>query len=282
MPDRRPHVPTWFVGECLGTFLLVFFGCGSVCASVLTGAQSGIFQVAVVWGLGIGTAICVTGSLSGAHLNPAVSLSMATARRLPWSNVPGYVLAQFIGAFAASATLHAVFSGAFIQFESEHHLLRGAPGSESSAMALTEFYPSPAWHALAGGAGVVSQSTACAVEALGTAVLALVILSATDRRNASRPGLLAPSVIGLTVTLLISLFGPLTMAGFNPARDLAPRLYCAFAGWGSWVFRANGYGWLVVYVLAPIAGGQAAALFFTKVLGPRYAADESSGTALRL
>ena len=71
-------LPAWFVGECFGTFLLVFFGCGSVATAVLTGAQVGIFQVAIVWGIGIATAIYLTGSLSGAHLNPAVTIGLAT------------------------------------------------------------------------------------------------------------------------------------------------------------------------------------------------------------
>src|SRR3954469_10356820 len=101
-------IPGWIVGEFVGTFLLVFFGCGSVAAAVLTGAQVGIFQVAIVWGLGIATAIYLTGSVSGAHLNPAVTIALATWSGLPWSRVPRYVLAQFAGAFAASAVLFAV------------------------------------------------------------------------------------------------------------------------------------------------------------------------------
>src|SRR3954463_10332161 len=96
-------LPAWFIGEFLGTFLLVFFGCGSVAAAVLLGAQVGIFQVAIVWGLGIATAIYVTGSLSGAHLNPAVTCALMTYRGFPAGRVPGYVLAQLAGAFVAAA-----------------------------------------------------------------------------------------------------------------------------------------------------------------------------------
>src|ERR1700685_307922 len=107
MPTGRKGVPAWAAGEFFGTFLLVFFGCGSVAAAVLTGAQVGIFQVAIVWGLGIATAIYLTGILSGAHLNPAVTLSMATANGFPWRRVPGYLLAQWAGAFVASAVLYA-------------------------------------------------------------------------------------------------------------------------------------------------------------------------------
>src|SRR3954454_24513025 len=98
-------LPPWLVGEFIGTFLLVFFGCGSVAAAVLLGAQVGVFQVAIVWGLGIALAIYLTGSLSGAHLNPAVTCAFVTCGNFPMRRVPGYVVAQFGGAFAASAVL---------------------------------------------------------------------------------------------------------------------------------------------------------------------------------
>ncbi len=77
-------IPRWFTGEFVGAFLVVFFGCGSVCTAVLAGAQVGGFQVAIVWGLGIATAIYLTGSLSGAHLNPAVTVSRQCARIFPF------------------------------------------------------------------------------------------------------------------------------------------------------------------------------------------------------
>src|SRR5882672_4611244 len=103
MNATKTRLPAWAVGEFFGTFLLVFFGCGSVAAAVLTGAQVGIFQIAIVWGLGIATAIYLTGSMSGAHLNPAVTLTLAAFEDFPWRRVPGYWTAQWLGAFAASA-----------------------------------------------------------------------------------------------------------------------------------------------------------------------------------
>src|ERR1700744_5711179 len=129
-PAPPPHVsaeievPTtpiqkWVVGEFFGTFLLVFFGCGSVCAAVTTGAQVGVFQVAIVWGLGIATAIHLTGALSGAHLNPAVTLSVAVWNGFPWRRVPGYWLSQMAGAVAASAVLYLVFGGALAAYEAK-------------------------------------------------------------------------------------------------------------------------------------------------------------------
>ncbi len=273
MAPGKPLLPAWVVGEFAGTFLLVFFGCGSVAAAVLTGAQSGIFQVAIVWGLGIATAIYLTGSLSGAHLNPAVTLSFAAAGRFPWRRAPGYVLVQLLGAFAASAAIYCAFAGTLVSFEAAHHIIRGAPGSEASAMVFGEFFPNPSGRPIAyGNSTVVSPEAAFFIEGLGTAILALVILCVTDEGNGSRPGALTAATIGLTITILISVLGPLTMAGFNPARDFAPRLFSAMAGWGRLVFTVNGPGWLLVYIVAPLAGGQTGALAYRFLFRRHYAA----------
>lgn len=91
-------------------------------------------------------------------------------------------------------------------------------------------------------------------------------LGVTDPRNPARPRGFEPACIGLTVTLLISLIGPLTMACFNPARDLGPRLFSSLAGWGSVPFTANGTGWLTVYILAPLLGAQLGGAVYRLVL----------------
>jgi glycerol uptake facilitator protein len=85
-------------------------------------------------------------------------------------------------------------------------------------------------------------------------LLAVTVFGFTARTNSTGPGLLTPLIIGCTLTTLICVFAPLTMAGFNPARDLAPRIFSSLAGWGSLPFTVNGPGWLIVYVLAPVAG----------------------------
>ena len=248
--------PAWFVGEFFGTFLLVFFGCGSVCAAVTTGAQVGVFQVAIVWGLGIATAIYLTGALSGAHLNPAVTLSMAVWSDFPKARVLPYVGAQFCGAFVAATVLYFLFGGALQTYEQAHHIMRGQSGSEASAMVFGEFFPNPGGAPLTDAArGRMDHLAAFGAEVIGTAVLLLVIFCTTDERNKARPQALTALTIGLTVTLLISLLGPLTMACFNPARDLAPRIFSALAGWNATPFSTNGWGWLTVYIIAPLLGG---------------------------
>jgi glycerol uptake facilitator protein len=272
-------LPACFVGEFLGTFILVFFGCGSVAAAVLTGAQVGIFQVAIVWGIGIAVAIHLTGALSGAHLNPAVTIAMASGNGFPWRKVPCYIVAQFAGALLASAVLFALYRGQLVAYETAHQIVRGAPGSEATAMIFGEFFPNPGGKPFTDEIRLrVSHGTAFLAEFVGTAILMLVILGVTDPKNASRPRVLTAATIGLTVTILISLLGPLTMAALNPARDLAPRIFSAFAGWGTVVFTANGSGWLTVYVLAPVLGAVFGGAIYRSCLAPHYpehaAADE--------
>jgi glycerol uptake facilitator protein len=265
------RIPAWMIGEFIGTFILVFFGCGSVCAAVTTGAQVGVFQVAIIWGLGIATAIYLTASLSGAHLNPAVTICFAAWSDFPRNRVLGYIGTQMAGAFTAAALLHVIFGGAIGEFEAKNGIVRGQPGSEASAMVYGEFFPNPQGKPLKeGNPGRMSQGRAFIAETAGTALLLLIILGTTDGRNHHRPQVLTAVTIGLTVTMLISLLGPLTMACFNPARDLGPRLFSCLAGWGSIPFSANGTGWLTVYIIAPVLGGLLGGGIYRFVLQPNY------------
>lgn len=250
--------------EAVGTFILVFFGVGSVHAAVLTGAQQGIWQVAVVWGAAISLAIYATGAISGAHMNPAMTVSFAVFRGFPWRQVPLYVLSQLLGAFVAAAVLHALFSGILVQFESAHGIVRGAVGSELSAMVYCEYFPNPstAGH-LHWTPGTVGLMQAMLAEGVGTAFLAFFVFAVTDARNGSGPGTrLLPVFIGLTVSILISVIAPLTQAGFNPARDFGPRLFAYLAGWGAVAIPGPRGGFFAVYVLSPILGAVAGAAVY--------------------
>ena len=259
-----------FVGEFVGTFLLVFFGCGSVASAILTPAALGAFPVAMIWGLGIVVAIHLTASLSGAHLNPAVTIAFACWRGFSRALVPVYLAAQMLGAFAAAAALHGLFHQALLRYESLHHLVRGQTGSEATAMIFGEFFPNPGGIPLpvAETLPLVSSVQAFGAEVIGTAILLLVICGLSDRRRRSYSLTVVACGVGFTVTLLICLLGPLTMACFNPARDLAPRVYSALAGWGAVPFSTNGWGWLTVYVLAPVIGAWLGAGFYFRVLAP--------------
>lgn len=273
------------IAEWFGTLLLVLIGCGTVHAAVLLNAQSGVWQVAVVWGIAIMLAIYAVDSISGSHINPAITIAFAVWGRHPWRLVLPYIFAQTVGAFTGAAILFYLFSGFISAKESEKHVTRGEPGSIVTAMCYGEYFPNPG--GLASGDTPYdsvqhdnlrmsfSHQQAWLAEFLGTAILAIVVFSLTDTRNNARPqSNLAPVFIGLTVSALISVFAPLTQAGFNPARDFGPRLFAYMAGWGQVAIPGlSDLSWLTVYIIAPIVGGIAGGGFHQLVLRPQSIAS---------
>jgi glycerol uptake facilitator protein len=251
--------PFWpaLTGEFAGTFILVFFGVGAVNAAVATGAQVGLWQVAVVWAFGVSLGIYTAASLSGAHINPAITLVAAVYDRFPLTRVVPYWLAQTAGAACASLVLYAMFAEAILEFERLHGLLRGGPGSELSAMMFGEYFPNPAIYGTDEEAWrVVSLKGAFIAEVIGTAMLAFLVGAVTSRRNPARPPSAAAAVvIGVGVAAIISIVAPLTQAGINPARDFGPRLVAYFLGWGEIAIPGPRGGFFLVYILAPLVGG---------------------------
>ena len=267
-----------YAAEVVGTFLLVLFGTGAIASSVLTGAQTGIWQVAAVWGFGVTLAIYVSAGASGAHLNPAVSLSMAIFRRdeFPLRRLVPYWASQLAGGVIAGAVVLLVFGPFIERFEADRGIERGAPGSQASAMVFGEYFPNPDIFGTDGAAfDLVSPLAAAGVEALGTGILVFIIFALVDRRNARRPSSqITPFFIGFTVAVLISLFAPITQAGWNPARDFGPRIVAALAGWGEIAIPGprNGF-W--VYIVGPLVGGPIGAALYELLIRPR-AGDEAS------
>ncbi len=253
--------------EAGGTFLLVFFGLGVLHASIFGNAQTGLGTIAAVWGIGVSLAIYATAGVSGAHLNPAMTAAFALFGGFRRREVLPYWAAQTLGAFAAAATLHALFAPLVAAFEASRGFSRGDPASVLSAMAYGEYFPNPTSPASALGEGA-----ACAAEFVATAILAFVVFAVTERSNASGPGrALAPAAIGLAVAALISVVAPLTQACVNPARDFGPRVFAWLAGWGSVAIPGPRGGFLTVYVLAPILGAVVGAGLFHRLFRPHYA-----------
>lgn len=272
-----------FCGELIGTFILVLFGCGSVAVTVLFESHQGLFQVAMVWGIGVTLAIYATRHLSCAHLNPAVSIAMVFGKRMVAKRLPTYIAAQFIGAFLAALVLYGLFHGSIASYESLNGIVRGTPASVKTAMIFGEFYPNPGVAAIA----KVSYFNAFMVEAIGTFLLTAMIFALTEGCNVGRPDdRLAPLFIGLTVASVICLLAPLTQAGINPARDLSPRIFSWLAGWGNAAFPDEKGGFLVIYVIAPIVGAGIASFLFVKILEPIMQAkkpcDDCANDKMRL
>jgi len=225
--------------EFLGTFVLLAFGTGVVAQVVLTGREGGgIFSIHVAWGLAVMMGIYVSAGVSGAHLNPAVTLALAAFRGFPWGKLPAYVAAQVAGAFAGAALTLATYREAFAHFDGG---TRQVAGSLATA-GIFATYPQP-YLSLTGG---------FFDQVVGTALLMLGIFAVSDRRNA---GTVAggPALVAALVAVIGMSFGWNAGYAINPARDFGPRLFTALAGWGGEVWSAGG-GWWWVPVVAPCFG----------------------------
>jgi glycerol uptake facilitator protein len=257
---RRPCLMGEMLGEVVGSFLLVLFGTGSVAVAVLTGAHQGLWQVATVWGFAIGLTIYSVGAVSGAHLNPAVTLPMAIFRPalFSWRKVVPYISAQMVGGVLASLLLLGLYGATCAHFEATKGIVRGAPGSQLSAMWFGEYFPNPGVYGTDAAAfAQVPALTGFLGEMVGTALLVFFIMALTDKCNKLAPiaGNLHPFLIGFVVAVIISIEAPLTQAGLNPMRDFAPRLVSYFAGWGKIAIPGpRGCEWWL-YILAPLVGG---------------------------
>jgi glycerol uptake facilitator protein len=229
------------IAEFLGTFVLILLGNGVVAMVVLFPTRNpgetihgGFTNITLGWGLGVTMGIYIAGKVSGAHLNPAVTLALAIFRKFSWRKVLPYSIAQTAGAFAAAALVFWNYRPAFHQVD---------PQLERTAGIFTTF---PAFPGLP-QAGFLDQL-------IGTGLLVLLVFAIIDEFNAPPGANLAPAMIGLVVVAIGMSFGGMHGYAINPARDFGPRLFTAVAG-----FRNNGltdgsHVWWIP-VVAPLIGG---------------------------
>ena len=244
------------LAEFVGTFIVILIGDGAVAAAVLVNSLDG-WGVAVMWGLAVAFGIYVAGPVSGAHFNPAVTITMAVFRGFPRSRIIPYIVSQIAGAFTGAACVYALWSGYFPRAIEKMGIEIGAPGSQKLMMIFSCFYPNPGGiGADASAMATVGPGAAFFVEVVLTMFLLLMIFALTEPDNPGLPQAgLGPIFIGLTVTAIVGVGGPLTMDAVNPVRDFGPRLFAYVAGFGRIAFpgpRGNEW-WL--YILAPIIGG---------------------------
>ena len=257
---KRDTLLRELLAEFLGTFILICFGAGVVAQGLLSGNQNGSYlAINLCWGLGVTMGIYVAGGVTGAHLNPAVTLAQAVRRGFPWSKVLPYCLAQTAGAFTAAAAVFFVYRQAFNAFDGGTRAILGEKGSAG----IFSTYPQPF---LSTFGGLVDQI-------LGTAILLLVIMAIGDARN-STPGNVGPLAVGFLVMALGMAFGFNAGYAINPARDLGPRLFTAIAGWGSGVFTAGNY-WFWVPIVGPLVGGVLGAWIYDLFVGDRFTEEEA-------
>lgn len=239
--SSKPTLLAEVIAEFLGTFVLILFGTGVVAMVVLFPSgnpgeliHGGYTNITLGWGLAVTMGIYIAGKISGAHLNPAVTLSLAVFRGFSWRKVLPYCIAQTLGAFVAAALVFWNYLPAFHRVD---------PTLERTAGVFTTF---PAFPTLP-QAGFLDQL-------IGTGLLILLIFAITDEFNIPPGANLAPVLIGLVVVAIGMSFGGMHGYPINPARDFGPRLFTVFAG-----FRNNGLTdgtrvWWIP-VVAPLLGG---------------------------
>lgn len=245
------------VAEFLGTGLFVFFGTGCVAAMKLAGASLGQWEISIIWGLSVAMAIYLTAGVSGAHLNPAVTLALWLFACFERRKIVPYILAQFAGAFCAAALVYLLYYNLFDSFETLHHLHRGTADSLQLA-GIFSTYPDTR----------ISLVQAFAVEMVITAILMGLILALTDDGNGIPRGPLAPLLIGLLIAVIGGSMGPLTGFAMNPARDIGPKAFAWLAGWGDIAFTGGlAIPYCVVPFSAPVVGALLGAFIYRKGIG---------------
>jgi len=243
------------IGEIIGTFVLVFIGIGSVALAVLYDALN-LYQIAGIWSVAVILGIYSSKNLSNAHLNPAVSIGFVVSKELKISELFFYLIGQLTGAILAGFAIYFIFSSDISLYENSHQIIRGTEKSKESAMMFGEFYPNPGNKSLS----ELSTGIAMLLEGIGTFILMFVILNLVHSEKIN--GKLVPIIIGLTVGVLIIFIAPYTQAGFNPFRDLGPRIVTYIMGWKGAAFNLPQMGAISVYVLAPTIGAVLASVIF--------------------
>ncbi|KAL4227207.1 hypothetical protein ACF0H5_012653 [Mactra antiquata] len=249
------------LAEFLGTFILLTFGTASVAQKVLSDGDNGsALSIHWSWGIGVTLGIYVAGGVSGAHLNPAVTIALACLGKCPWKKTPVYMLAQYLGAFIASACVYLVYIDALKHHDNGVRVIDGVTGTAG----IWSTYPT----------SYVSTWNCFGDQIFSTAILLLCILAITDTNNMQpTKGVLAISV-GLLVVAIGMTFGHNCGYAINPARDLGPRLFTSVAGWGKAPFSYRDYNYFWVPVVGPHLGGILGALVYQLCVGMHWPEDE--------
>lgn len=269
---------TW--GECLseflGTFVLIAFGDGVVAMAVAGLPGSGRTSdpttffvgagdwllIAWGWALAVTFGVYVAGGVSGAHINPAVTLGFAIRRKFPWRKVGPYVLAQVIGAFVGAALVYLVYHDAIDALNEALGTTRSGPDGLASFSIFATF-PAPYFDGAFLGP-LIDQI-------VGTAFLLVFVLAVIDIRNSGVKANLGPFMIGLAVAAIGMSFGANAGYAINPARDFGPRLFTFFAGWGDMALPGTidgAFSWYFwVPIVGPLIGGAIGVLVYDWFIG---------------
>ena len=244
-----------FLAELFGTMVLIVFGCGVVESVVIFASTNpkipgevvfgGYTNITLGWGFAVLMGILVSAGVSGAHLNPAVTIALAATKRFPWGKVPHYLAGQFVGAFLGAAVVFLVYYAKWIQFDPA---LDHTAGVFSTFPAVPGFWP-----------GFIDQ-------VVGTAMLMALILAIGDQNNNAAGTTWSALAVAFAVMAIGMSLGTMHGYAINPARDLGPRLFSVLAG-----FKNNGLtdgsGIWMVPVIGPIVGALVGAFMYDGLIG---------------
>ncbi|RDB19769.1 hypothetical protein Hypma_013200 [Hypsizygus marmoreus] len=245
------------MAEFTGVMILVVFGAGVDCQVVLSGSEGvasspkgDYLSINFGWAIGTAFGVWASAGISGGHINPSVTLALATWRGFPWKKVPAYIFAQVMGGIVGAALVYANYFHALDIFEGGRGIRTLNTASLFSTYALD----------------YMTNVSAFFEEFLATAVMVILIHASTDRKNSPPPNGLGPLVLFLLILGVGTSLGMQTGYAVNPARDLGPRIFTSMAGWGKAVYTFRNQYWLWCPVLGPILGAQVGTMFYDAFL----------------
>lgn len=236
--------------EFAGTMILILFGVGVV-AQVVAAGVGNHDSITWAWGLGVTMGVYVAARISGAHLNPAVTITLALFRGFSWAKVAPYALAQILGAFVAALIVRWNYSEVLFKMD---------PGHTIKTQGVFSTLPG-------NGALPVGTGGAFRDQIIGTAILLFLVLAVTDIRSSAPAANLAPLIVGLIVVAIGMAWGADAGYAINPARDFGPRLASYLTGFGhAWRDQNNNlYFW--VPIAGPLIGGPLGAVLYDQLVG---------------
>ncbi|KAG7095778.1 hypothetical protein E1B28_006482 [Marasmius oreades] len=239
--------------EFTAVMLLVIFGSGVNCqvglssnTNVSASPKGDYLSVSFGWAVGLALGVWVSAGISGGHVNPAVTLSMAIFRGFPWRKVPVYMISQLLGGIVGAAIVYANYFHAI-------DIVEGGRGVRT--LATAGFFGTFA-------AGYMTNVSCFFAEFLATAILLLVILAVTDKRNCPPPYGMLPLVIFVVTLGIAACLGMETGFAMNPARDFGPRILTSMVGYGSAVYTFRNHYWIWCPIMAPFLGAMAGTCFY--------------------
>jgi glycerol uptake facilitator protein len=232
------------IAELIGTMFILLFGNG-VCAMNTLFNLGGYVNIAFGWGFAVFLGILVSNRISGAHLNPAVTMSLVLTKRFPVSKAPFYIIAQMLGGFLGAAIVYYFYSAKFAIVDPT---LQNTAGIFTTFPAVSGFMP-----------GFMA-------EVIATAILMFGILAIVEHFIADKAGFLAPFAVAALIVAIGMSFGGMHGYAMNPARDFSPRLFTALIGFSN-NGLTDGTGIWIVGIIGPLIGGPLGAFLYDLTIG---------------